>query len=80
MIRKVETPKCPKCERAFQPSWQFCPYDGARRPASETTWKACPFCGRQVSQNDAATNTDRPVRVEWSSDGARTHFTIAQVF
>lgn len=56
VIRKVETPKCPKCERVFQPSWQFCPHDGTRRPASETTWKACPFCGKQVS--DAATAAD----------------------
>ena len=55
VIRKVETPKCPKCERAFQPSWQFCPHDGTRRPASETTWKACPFCGKQVSQSDTTT-------------------------
>ncbi len=52
VIRKVETPKCPKCERVFQPSWQFCPYDGTRRPAGETTWKACPFCGKQVSRAD----------------------------
>lgn len=52
VIRKVETPKCPKCERVFQANWQFCPYDGTRRPAGETTWKACPFCGKQVSRAD----------------------------
>jgi transcription elongation factor Elf1 len=56
VIRKAVTPKCPKCERVFQSSWQFCPNDGTRRPASETTWKACPFCGKQVS--DAALAVD----------------------
>ena len=68
VIRKVETPKCPKCERAFQPSWQFCPYDGARRPATETTWKACPFCGKQVSQSD--TTTDAPHLFDTASPAA----------
>lgn len=49
VIRKTEAPKCPQCERVFQPTWQFCPQDGTRRPAGESAWKNCPFCGKTVS-------------------------------
>ena len=53
VVRRVETPKCPKCERTFQSSWQFCPNDGTKRPASQSAWQYCPFCSRRVS--DAVT-------------------------
>jgi hypothetical protein len=47
--RVRQQPKCPKCTRVFQPDWQFCPADGAKRPAGPSDWKYCPSCGKQVT-------------------------------
>lgn len=51
MLRQRQQPKCPKCERLFQPSWQFCPVDGSKRPATPGEWKHCPLCGKQVDKD-----------------------------
>ena len=49
VIRKVTAPECPKCGRAFRADWQFCPFDGAKRPATAASdWKYCPICGKRV--------------------------------
>jgi hypothetical protein len=48
MVRVRQQPKCTKCSRVFQGDWQFCPSDGAKRPASPGEWRHCPLCGKQV--------------------------------
>jgi len=48
VIRKADQPKCEKCSRTFMPDWQFCPADGAKRPAAAAEWRFCPFCGKRV--------------------------------
>jgi hypothetical protein len=54
VIRAVQEPKCEKCTRVFQPDWQFCPADGAKRPAGAAgQWKFCPFCSKKVEEKDA---------------------------
>ncbi len=50
MIRTRQQPKCPRCGRTFQSDWEFCPYDGAKRPASTSAWHYCPLCGKQVDE------------------------------
>jgi hypothetical protein len=47
VLRQAQQPKCEKCARAFMPDWQFCPADGAKRPAAAAEWKYCPFCGKR---------------------------------
>ena len=49
VIRHNQPLKCPKCSRTFQGDWQFCPFDGAKRPASTGGWKFCPVCGKEVN-------------------------------
>jgi hypothetical protein len=46
--RVRQQPKCTKCTRIFQNDWQFCPADGAKRPAGPSDWKFCPSCGKGV--------------------------------
>jgi hypothetical protein len=41
-------PRCPRCSRMFQPEWQFCPSDGAKRPYVNKPWKFCPHCGKGI--------------------------------
>lgn len=53
MVRVRQQPKCPRCARVYQPDWQFCPADGARRPASPGEWRFCPACGKQVQPEKA---------------------------
>jgi hypothetical protein len=48
VVRTASQPKCPKCSRLFEAGWQFCPVDGARRPAAPTAWKFCPHCGQPI--------------------------------
>jgi len=48
IIREARQPNCAKCNRLFEPRWQFCPADGAKRPATTPEWKYCPLCGKQV--------------------------------
>lgn len=54
VIRKADQPKCEKCQRPFQPDWQFCPADGAKRPASASEWRFCPFCGKRVMDDKSS--------------------------
>jgi len=49
VIHKHEAPKCDKCGRVFHDDWQFCPFDGAKRPASaDPDWQFCPICGERI--------------------------------
>ncbi|MBM3457234.1 MAG: hypothetical protein FJX77_01690 [Armatimonadetes bacterium] len=48
VLRRRQAPKCTRCERTFQPDWQFCPADGAKRPAEPGVWQYCPLCGKRV--------------------------------
>ena len=49
VIHKHEAPKCDKCGRVFHDDWQFCPFDGAKRPAgTDTDWQFCPICGERI--------------------------------
>jgi hypothetical protein len=54
VLRQQEQPKCDKCARPFQAGWQFCPADGAKRPASSGEWKYCPFCSKKVEGEKGA--------------------------
>lgn len=55
VIRRADQPKCEKCSRTFLPEWQFCPADGAKRPAAATgDWHFCPFCGKRVDADKNA--------------------------
>ncbi|MGV3724876.1 MAG: hypothetical protein ACO1SX_28585 [Actinomycetota bacterium] len=54
VLRQQEQPKCEKCARPFQPGWQFCPADGAKRPAAVGEWKYCPFCSKKVDGQTGA--------------------------
>jgi hypothetical protein len=55
VIHKHESPKCEKCGRVFHDDWQFCPFDGAKRPAStDTDWQFCPICGKSIKPEDKA--------------------------
>jgi len=54
VLRPRQQTRCPKCGRAFQGDWQFCPYDGAKRPAAPGGWRFCPFCGKAVEKEKAA--------------------------
>lgn len=40
--RQVVTRSCPKCRRAMEFYWHFCPFDGAKLPPAPTK---CPKCG-----------------------------------
>jgi hypothetical protein len=53
VIRQSQQPKCEKCSRTFQPDWQFCPADGAKRPAAAAEWRYCPFCGKRTEGEKA---------------------------
>lgn len=60
LLRQRQQPKCTKCSRAFQADWQFCPADGAKRPATPSQWKFCPHCGKDVKvEKSAAKSTPR---------------------
>jgi len=48
MVRMRQQPQCPKCGRTFEPGWQYCPADGAKRPTSPADWQYCPLCGKRV--------------------------------
>jgi hypothetical protein len=58
VLRSVQQPKCTKCERQFQPGWQFCPDDGTKRPAAASDWKFCPMCGKRVEMGMGMSDTD----------------------
>lgn len=48
VLRKRQQPRCTKCSQMFQPDWEFCPRDGAKRPETAGEWKFCPLCGKAV--------------------------------
>ncbi|HEU4753411.1 MAG TPA: hypothetical protein VFU47_09925 [Armatimonadota bacterium] len=57
VLRQRQAPKCPKCNRVFQPEWQFCPADGTKRPATTDDWRFCPFCGKRVETEKSEGDT-----------------------
>jgi hypothetical protein len=63
VIRQRQLPKCPKCSRTFQGEWQFCPFDGAKRPAVAGGWKYCPICGKAVDMEKDEAKKTSDVRV-----------------
>jgi hypothetical protein len=52
VIRHRQIPKCPKCSREFLSDWQFCPFDGSKRPATASAWRFCPICGKEVEPEE----------------------------
>lgn len=51
VIHQHQTPKCEKCGRTFQDSWDFCPFDGAKRPVTANSdWQFCPLCGKKITE------------------------------
>jgi hypothetical protein len=49
VIHQHQSPKCDQCGRVFRDDWQFCPFDGAKRPATAgIDWQFCPICGKSV--------------------------------
>ncbi len=51
--RPQHQPQCPKCSRTFEAGWTICPFDGAKRPSSATTWRYCPLCGKPVDMENS---------------------------
>lgn len=56
VIRHRQVPKCPKCGRDFQNEWQFCPFDGSKKPTTTSAWHFCPICGKEVEPEKKAGN------------------------
>ncbi len=51
VIHQHAAPKCEKCSRVFHDDWQFCPFDGAKRPATAgIDWQFCPLCGKSIKE------------------------------
>jgi len=48
VLRARRAPRCVQCSREFQSAWQFCPFDGEKRPAPAQEWKHCPVCGKAL--------------------------------
>jgi hypothetical protein len=72
VLRASRQPRCAKCDRVFQSSWQFCPQDGTKRPAAAGAWKFCPICGKPVAMD--STTTDAPAGVNLlAPDHAQRH-------
>lgn len=55
-MRPRDASPCGKCGRPFQSTWQFCPYDGTKRPTAASDWRFCPHCGKEVK--DAARRSE----------------------
>ncbi len=55
VIHQHQSPKCDQCGRVFHDDWQFCPFDGAKRPATAgIDWQFCPICGKSVKPEGKA--------------------------
>ena len=53
VIHQHQAPKCDKCGRAFHDDWDFCPFDGAKRPANTNDdWQFCPICGKSIKADE----------------------------
>ncbi len=52
IVSQKQSPKCPDCKRDFLSDWKFCPFDGAKRPASGIEWGFCPICGKDLPHKD----------------------------
>lgn len=76
LLRQRQQPKCTKCQRAFQSDWQFCPADGAKRPAAPNQWKFCPHCGKDVKMEKSEKSEAVPGR----EANERARFSIGNSF
>ena len=55
VLHQHQAPKCETCGRVFHDDWQFCPFDGAKRPADAGgDWQFCPICGKSVKVESKA--------------------------
>ena len=60
VVHQRQAPECDTCGRAFHDDWQFCPFDGAKRPASAgIDWQFCPLCGKSVKE-EVKTDGSKP--------------------
>jgi len=64
VIHQHQAPKCEKCGRAFHDDWDFCPFDGAKRPATASDdWQFCPICGKSIKADEKHEKTEsKPVK------------------
>jgi hypothetical protein len=58
VLRNRQQPDCLKCARQFQPTWQYCPNDGTKRPETAGKWKFCPLCGKSVKMQQSNADSD----------------------
>ncbi len=54
IVSQKQSIKCPDCKRDFLSDWKFCPFDGAKRPASGIEWGFCPICGKNLPHKEVA--------------------------
>ena len=60
VVHQHQAPKCDKCGRAFHDDWDFCPFDGAKRPATASdAWQFCPICGKSIKQDEKHEKAER---------------------
>ncbi len=52
IVSQKQNLKCPDCKRDFLSDWKFCPFDGAKRPASGIEWGFCPICGKDLPHKE----------------------------
>ncbi|MCW3055074.1 MAG: hypothetical protein JWN14_4244 [Chthonomonadales bacterium] len=64
VVHQHQAPKCDKCGRAFHDDWDFCPFDGAKRPATASdAWQFCPICGKSIKPDEKHEKTEtKPVK------------------
>lgn len=64
VLHQHQSPKCETCGRTFHDDWQFCPFDGFKRPAgAESAWQFCPLCGWSLkpdSKSETKTEVKQP--------------------
>lgn len=68
ILRTRQQPRCTKCSRVFQKEWQFCPADGAKRPAAPVEWKYCPSCGKEVRMQKSEGPEGEPMALDLESN------------
>ena len=59
IVSQKQSLKCPDCKREFLSDWKFCPFDGAKRPASGIEWGFCPICGKDLPHKEGSESAKR---------------------